>query len=35
LVEGEDSDWAACSAWSRHTTTVKKLASLYHRPETG
>jgi hypothetical protein len=29
-----DSDWAACSAWSRHATTVKNDASCSRRPDT-
>jgi hypothetical protein len=28
------SDWAACSAWSRHTTTVKNDASCSRGPLT-
>jgi hypothetical protein len=28
------SDWAACSAWSRHTITVKNDGSCSRRPET-
>jgi len=28
------SDWLACSAWSRHTTTVKNDASCSRRPLT-
>ena len=28
------SDWAACSAWSRHTITVKNDASCSRRPLT-